>query len=87
VVTLEATQRASPAATPRARPRLLVFIVAYDAGDDRERAQADTSSPVDDYDVETLVIDHSSQDTTFDRSETIRRGETLPFPLQVLSTR
>ena len=42
------------------------------------------STLLDEYDVEVLVIDDSSHDATFERSETLRRAETLPFPLHVL---
>jgi len=67
------------------QPRLLVFIVAYNAERTIESVLARIpSSLLDEYDVETLVIDDSSQDSTFERSEILRRAETLPFPLHVL---
>jgi glycosyltransferase involved in cell wall biosynthesis len=76
---------ADAAPTRRARPRLLVFIVAYNAEKTIEAVLGRIpSSLLDDYDVETLLIDDSSQDATFDRSETIRQAETLAFPLHVL---
>jgi glycosyltransferase involved in cell wall biosynthesis/SAM-dependent methyltransferase len=67
------------------RPRLLVFIVAYNA----ERTLADTLGRIpreltDQYDVEGLVIDDSSVDGTFERGEAIRRDGGLPFELHVL---
>lgn len=67
------------------RPRLLVFVVAYNA----EKTIQPTlrripARLVDDYDVEVLVIDDSSTDRTFDRGETLRRDESLPFALTVL---
>lgn len=68
------------------RPRLLVFVVAYNA----EKTIQPTLRRIppgllDDYDVEVLVIDDSSTDRTFDRGDALRRGEDLPFALTVLS--
>src|SRR5580765_4617906 len=67
------------------RPRLLVFVVAYNA----ETTIVPTLRRIparllDDFDVEVLVIDDSSTDQTFDRGETMRRDEALPFALTVL---
>jgi len=67
------------------RPRLLVFVVAYNA----EKTIQPTLERIpprllDDYDVEVLVIDDSSTDRTFDRGETLRRDAGLPFSLTVL---
>ena len=67
------------------RPRLLVFVVAYNA----EKTIQPTLRRIppallDDYDVEVLVIDDSSTDRTFDRGEALRRDEDLPFTLTVL---
>ena len=65
--------------------RLLVFVVAYNAEKTIESVLGRIPSTLlDEYDVEVLVIDDSSRDATFERSETIRRAETLPFPLHVL---
>ena len=81
----EASKRSAEAPDTRARPRLLVFIVAYNAEKTIESVlRRIPSTLLDDYEVETLVIDDSSQDATFERSETIRRAEALPFPLHVL---
>ena len=69
----------------RARPRLLIFVVAYNAERTIESVLGRIpSSLLDEYDVETLVIDDSSQDQTFERGETVRRAKKLPFPLHVL---
>jgi len=67
------------------KPRLLVFIVAYNA----ERTIAEVLGRIphelaDDYSVEVLVIDDSSSDATFERGERIRGSESLPFKLHVL---
>ncbi len=53
-----------------ALPRLLVFVVAYDA----ERTISDVLSRIPDslameYDVEILVIDDASRDRTFERGD------------------
>src|SRR5205823_4904295 len=67
------------------RPRLLIFIVAYNA----ERTIQDVLMRIprrlgDEYDVEILVIDDASDDRTFERGHDLRASETLPFPLRVL---
>lgn len=65
--------------------RLLVFIVAYNAEKTIEQVLARIPSALrDDYDIEVLVIDDSSKDKTFERSELVRRTQKLPFPLHVL---
>ena len=70
---------------PVRKPRLLILIVAYNA--------EKTISPVlarvphqlaEEYDVEVLVLDDSSQDRTFEQSRDAQREGTLPFPLHVL---
>jgi len=68
-----------------AKPRLLILIVAYHA----ERTIVDVLSRIphelaEDYHVEVLVIDDSSDDRTFERGEEVRRAQTLPFKLHVL---
>jgi glycosyltransferase involved in cell wall biosynthesis len=67
------------------KPRLLVFIVAYNA----ERTIADVLRRIprelsNDYSVEVLVIDDSSNDKTFERGERVRGSQSLPFKLHVL---
>ena len=67
------------------RPRLLVFIVAYNAETTiQPTLQRIPARLLEDYDVEVLVIDDSSTDRTFDRGEALRREATLPFALTVL---
>ena len=84
-MTVGAPERTEPAMGQSMRPRLLVFVVAYNAERTIESVLGRIpSSLLEEYDVETLVIDDSSQDATFERGETLRRGETLPFPLHVL---
>jgi glycosyltransferase involved in cell wall biosynthesis len=67
------------------RPRLLIFIVAYNA----ERTIQDVLARIphglaDNYHVEVLVIDDSSPDQTFERGEEVRGAQTIPFKLHVL---
>ena len=67
------------------KPRLLIFIVAYNA----ERTIADVLTRIPHsltalYEVEVLVIDDASHDRTFERGEEVRRAATLPFALHVL---
>jgi glycosyltransferase involved in cell wall biosynthesis/2-polyprenyl-3-methyl-5-hydroxy-6-metoxy-1,4-benzoquinol methylase len=67
------------------RPRLLIFVVAYNA--ERTISSVLTRVPAAlaaDYEVEILVIDDASQDETFARSRGVREGGRLPFPLHVL---
>jgi glycosyltransferase involved in cell wall biosynthesis len=67
------------------KPRLLVFIVAYNAektiSDVVRRIPAELS---DLYEVEVLIIDDASQDTTFVHGVRLRQAATIPFPLHVL---
>jgi glycosyltransferase involved in cell wall biosynthesis len=66
-------------------PRLLVFVVAYNAERTIENVlRRIPSTLLDEYEVEILVIDDSSHDATFERSETLRRARTLAIPLHVL---
>ncbi len=67
------------------RPRLLVFIVAYNAEKTiQPTLQRIPARLLDEFDVEVLVIDDSSTDRTFDRGEDLRREPTFPFALTVL---
>jgi glycosyltransferase involved in cell wall biosynthesis len=67
------------------RPRLLVFIVAYNA----ERTIEDVLRRIPPAlaelcEVEVLIVDDSSQDRTFELSERAREEDALPFALTVL---
>ena len=64
-------------------PRLLVFIVAYNAERTLESVLARIPA-MPEYDVEVLVIDDASADETFERGEELRRSDAVPFPLHVL---
>jgi glycosyltransferase involved in cell wall biosynthesis len=67
------------------KPRVLVFIVAYNA----ERTISAVlrripASLLDRYDVEVLIIDDASSDSTFERSHEATRSGDLPFPVHIL---
>jgi glycosyltransferase involved in cell wall biosynthesis len=67
------------------RGRLLIFIVAYNAEKTIEsvlkRIPLELSEV---YEVEILIIDDSSQDDTFFKSEIARHTRIVPFPMTVL---
>jgi glycosyltransferase involved in cell wall biosynthesis/2-polyprenyl-3-methyl-5-hydroxy-6-metoxy-1,4-benzoquinol methylase len=68
------------------RRRLLVLIVAYNAEKTiRPTLERIPASLLETCDVEVLVVDDGSADRTFEQSDAVRRSETLPFPLTVLS--
>jgi glycosyltransferase involved in cell wall biosynthesis len=76
--------RERPMANNR-KPRVLVFIVAYNA----EKTIRDVvlRIPVelrDTYEVDVLIIDDSSADSTFEKGHEVSRDPLLPFPVVVL---
>ena len=67
------------------RPKLLVFIVAYNAETTIDRVLTRIPAPLDElYETEILIIDDSSEDRTFERSETRKRDGGVPFELTAL---
>ena len=69
----------------REKPRLLIFIVAYNAERTIEKTlRRIPAERLEGYDVEVLVIDDSSKDRTFEEGETLRRNAALPYKLTVL---
>ncbi|MGW8194978.1 MAG: glycosyltransferase family 2 protein [Desulforhopalus sp.] len=67
------------------RGRLLIFIVAYNAEDTIESVLGRIPATLLElYEIEILIIDDSSQDNTFAKSEMMRRAGVLPFNLHVL---
>lgn len=65
--------------------RLLIFIVAYNAENTIENVLKRIPPSLSElYEVEILIIDDSSQDSTFERSELARRSGTIPFKMTVL---
>lgn len=68
-----------------ARPRVLVFIVAYNA--EKTIAQVLFRIPeglLETYDVDVLIIDDSSRDATFAKSRSVIHDNRLPFHTTVL---
>jgi glycosyltransferase involved in cell wall biosynthesis/SAM-dependent methyltransferase len=67
------------------KPRLLILIVAYNA--EKTIGQVLARVPLqlaEEYHVEVLVLDDSSQDRTFEQSRDAQREGALGFPLHVL---
>ena len=65
--------------------RLLVFIVAYNAEQTIESVlRRIPESLLEHYDVDVLIIDDSSKDETFRRSELVKRTGEIPFKITVL---
>jgi glycosyltransferase involved in cell wall biosynthesis len=65
--------------------RLLIFIVAYNAENTIENVLKRIPLELGEtYDVEILIIDDSSQDSTFERSEIAKRKGIVPFKMTVL---
>lgn len=69
----------------RAKPRLLIFIVAYFAERTIEKVvRRIPADLLDLYDVEILIIDDSSRDATFAEGVRIGRESKIPFKVTVL---
>jgi glycosyltransferase involved in cell wall biosynthesis len=69
----------------RARPRLLIFIVAYNAESTINSVLARIPSSLGDaYEVEVLIIDDGSTDKTFERVRAGLQETSPPFPLTLL---
>jgi glycosyltransferase involved in cell wall biosynthesis len=67
------------------KPRVLVFIVAYNAEKTiREVVLRIPAELRDTYEVDVLIIDDSSADATFERGHAVSRDPSLPFPIVVL---
>ena len=67
------------------KPRVLVFIVAYNAEKTISSVVRRIPAELSDlYHVEVLIIDDASQDSTFSRSLGVKKEEDTPFPLHVL---
>jgi glycosyltransferase involved in cell wall biosynthesis len=67
------------------KPRVLVFIVAYNA--EKTIREVVFRIPVElenTYEVDVLIIDDSSADSTFEKGHAASRDPSLPFPLVVL---
>ena len=68
-----------------ARPKLLIFIVAYHAETTIKNVLTRIPPALgDQYDTEVLIIDDASRDQTFDRGREVQREGLLAFPVTVL---
>ena len=69
----------------RARPRLLIFIVAYNAQSTINSVLARIPSSLgEEYEVEVLIIDDASTDETFERVRACLRESSPAFPITLL---
>src|ERR1700743_1561104 len=67
------------------KPRVLVFIVAYNAEKTiREVVFRIPAGLLNTYEVDVLIIDDSSRDTTFEKGHSVAHDPALPFPITVL---
>jgi glycosyltransferase involved in cell wall biosynthesis len=73
------------AAKTQRRPRLLIFIVAFNAASTINDVLSRVPASIgEEYEVELLVIDDASADATFERVRARLRESRLPFPLTLL---
>lgn len=67
------------------KPRVLVFIVAYNAEKTIHKVvQRIPAELLDTYQVDVLIIDDSSADATFEQGHSVSKDPALPFPITVL---
>ncbi len=66
------------------RPRVLVFIVAYNAEKTIQQVVRRIPACLAEYETEILIIDDSSRDETFAKAHLLEKGGESPFPLTVL---
>lgn len=82
---MQESQAHAEQSSPAKKGRLLIFIVAYNAEKTIESVLQRIPAQLRDlYEVEVLIIDDSSQDETFRKSELVRRTTTFSFKLTVL---
>ncbi len=75
----------APGRPGAASPRVLIFIVAYNAQTMIEDVLCRIPAALTErYAVEVLIIDDTSADATFERSAAAGRSAALPFPVTVL---
>jgi len=84
-VAKEPTKPKAKKAPRKRKPKLLIFIVAYNAEKTIESVLSRIPESLnDDYTVEVLIIDDASQDKTFERGHAIKEQGKFPFTLHVL---
>src|SRR5579872_1346081 len=71
--------------TDRRKPRVLIFIVAYNAEKTIQKVvQRIPATLLNTYEVDVLIIDDSSRDATFEKGHSVSKEAELPFPITVL---
>src|SRR5579863_6297514 len=71
--------------TDRRKPRVLIFIVAYNAEKTIQKVvQRIPADLLNTYEVDVLIIDDSSADATFEKGHLVSKDPGLPFPITVL---
>ncbi len=70
---------------PEKSPKVLIFIVAYHAETTLGEVLFRIPAELKNYDVEVLVIDDASADSTFDRGEEVRQQQGISFPITILT--
>lgn len=67
------------------KPRVLIFVVAYNAEKTIDSVvRRIPASLAESYEIEILVIDDASQDSTFERSHLISKTQGIPFAVHAL---
>jgi glycosyltransferase involved in cell wall biosynthesis len=66
------------------KPRVLIFIVAYNAERTIQEVVRRVPLSLADYDTEILIIDDSSRDETFERARALELAGECPFPITIL---
>jgi glycosyltransferase involved in cell wall biosynthesis len=71
--------------TDRSKPRVLIFIVAYNAEKTIDSVVSRIPRHLEDrYEIDILIIDDASPDATFLRSHQLSRSSEPPFPIHAL---
>ncbi|MBS1989134.1 MAG: glycosyltransferase [Cyanobacteria bacterium SZAS LIN-3] len=65
------------------KPRVLIFIVAYNAEKTIQKVLTRIPDSLKEYDTEVLIIDDASADQTFERAEQARRDGLIDYPITV----
>src|SRR5215831_18598042 len=69
----------------RSKPRVLIFIVAYNAEKTIDSVVSRIPHELADrYEIDILIIDDASPDTTFAHSHRLSRSAATPFPIHAL---
>lgn len=70
---------------PNSQPKLLVFIVAYNAEKTIQKVvHRIPPGLLNNFDTHVLIIDDSSKDSTFEKSHSVSLDEAIPFPVTAL---